>query len=160
MRAKALVIVSVAVFTLLFALSLSWAKGGNAQRQRKQFHRITGGVKSGEITPREFKSLGREQQEIRQSIKKTRADGGVSAREKHRIHKLQDRASRHIYLAKHNGAKPYSRKLHHRLRLLGDRPEYHLKPVPYWFEPTYYGYRFEWAYADPYYSLAWSIRWW
>ena len=160
MRAKAPLIVSIVVVAVLFTLSLYWAKGGNAQRQRKQFQRITGGVKSGEITHRELKRLGREHRGIRQTTKKARADDRVNAREKHRIHKLQDRASKHIYLAKHNRAKWYSRKLHHRHRHFGHRPRCHHYPVHYWHKPAYYGYHIGGEYADPYSSFTWSIGWW
>lgn len=160
MRAKAPLIVSIVVVAVLFTLSLCWARGGNAQRQTKQFERITGGVKSGEITHRELKSLGREQLGILQSIKKARSDGRVNAREKRRIHKLQDRASKHIFLAKHNRAKWYSRKLHHRYRHFVHWPRCHHYPVYYWHKPAYYGYCIEGEYADPYYSFTWSIGRW
>ena len=160
MRAKALLIVSVVLVALLFTLSLSWARGGNAQRQRKQFHRIAGGAKSGEITHRELKHLGREQRGIRHTIRKARADGRFNAREKHRIHKLQNRASKHIYLAKHNRAKRHGWKPYYRHRHVRVKPRYYHYPLHYWHKPAYCGYHFAGGYADPYYSFTWSIGWW
>jgi hypothetical protein len=160
MRAKTPLIAFIVVFTVLFTLGLSWARGGSAERQRKQFQRIRGGVKSGEVTRKEVKRLGREQRQIGQTIKNARADGRVNARERQRIHKLQDRSSKHIYLAKHNRAKRYFRKRPHGHKYLGHRPRYYCTPVHYGPRPTYYGYHFEGGYADPYYSFSWSIGWW
>ena len=160
MRAKTPLIAFIVVFTVLFTSSLSWARGGSADRQRKQFQRIRGGVKSGEVTRKEFKKLGREQRRIGQTIKNARADGRVNARERQRIHKLQDRSSKHIYLAKHNRAKQYFRKRHHGHKYFGHGPGYYPNPVHYWHKPTYNGYHFEGGYADPYYSFSWSIGWW
>lgn len=151
MRAKTLVIVSIMVAAMLFTVSLCWAKGGNADRQKKQFRRISGGVKSGEITRREFKRLGREQRRIGQIKRNARADGRVKARERRRIHKLQDKASRHIYLAKHNGPNRQPWKPVHRHRQFRVRPGYHHYPVHYGHKSAYYGYH---------YSFAWSIGWW
>ena len=160
MRAKTLLIAFMVVFTLIFTLNLSWARGGSTDRQRKQFQRIRGGVKSGEVTRKEFKRLGREQRRIGRSINKARADGRVNAREKGHIRKLQNRASKHIYLAKHNRAKPYFRKRPHGHKYLRHRHRSHCNPVHYGPRPTYYGYHFEGGYADPYYSFSWSIGWW
>jgi hypothetical protein len=164
MRAKTLLIAFLVVFTLLFTLNLSWARGGSAERQRKQFQRIRGGVKSGEITRKEFKRLGREQRRIGESIRNARADGRVNARESRHIRKSQNRASKHITLATHNRAKPYFRLRPHLRRHghkhLGHRPSYYCNRVHYGPRPRYYGYHFEGGYADPYYSFSWSIGWW
>lgn len=160
MRAKTLLIAFLVVLTLLFTLSLSWARGGSADRQRKQFQRIRGGVKSGEVTRKELKRLGRDQRRIGESIRNARADGRVNARERRHIHKLQNKASKHITLAKHNRAKPHFRLRPHRHRHLGHRPRYNCDPVHYGPRPRYYGYHFEGGYADPYYSFSWSIGWW
>ena len=160
MRAKTLTIVSIMVAAMLFTVSLSWAKGGNADRQKKQIRRISGGVKSGEITRKESKRLGREQRRIGQIKRNARADGRVNARERRRIHNLQDRASRHIYLAKHNGPKRYTWKPPHRHRHFRVKPGYHHYPLHYGHKPAYYGYHFGVGYADPHYSFSWSIGWW
>lgn len=158
---------------MLFTVSLSWAKGGHAARQKKQFRRVGGGVKSGEITRREFKRLGREQWRIGQTTKNARADGRYSARERHRIHKLQNRASRHIYRTRHNEVRRHGYKPHYRHKYYWHgtrhlhypthywhRSKHHGYPVYYWHEPTYDGYHFKGRYADPYFSFAWSIGWW
>ena len=160
MRAKTVVIVSIMVAAMLFTVSLSWARGGIAERQKKQFRRINSGVKSGEITRRESKKLGREQRRIRQIRRHARADGRVNARERRHIHKLQERASRHIYLAKHNRLKRYPWKRIHRHRHFRPWPGHYCTPLHYGHKRAYYGYHFKMGYADPHYSFAWSVGWW
>ena len=160
MRAKTLLITFLVVFTLLFTLSLSWAKGGSADRQRRQIQRIRSGVKSGEVTRKEFKRLGREQRRTGESIRNARADGRVNARERRHIRELQDRASKHIFLAKHNRVKSYFRSGPHRHKHLGHGPRDYCNPIQYRPRPIYYGTHFAGGYADPYYSFSWSIGWW
>jgi hypothetical protein len=160
MRAKTLLIAFIMVFTVLFSLTLSWARGGIVDRQRKQIQRIRGGVRSGEVTRKESKKLGREQRRIRQAMKNARADGRVNFRERQRIHRLQDRAGKHIYLAKHNRAKRYWLKRHHGHKYLGHWRGYHHNRLHRRYRPPYSGYHIEGGYADPYYSFSWSIGWW
>ncbi len=160
MRAKTLLITSLVVFTLLFTLSLSWARGGSAERQRRQIQRISGGAKIGEVTRKEFKRLGREQRRIGEGIRNARADGQVNARERRHIRKLQDRASKHIYLAKHNRVEPYFPSGPNRHKHLGHGPRYYCNPIHHRPRPIYYGTHFAGGYAGPYYSFSWSIGWW
>jgi hypothetical protein len=75
---------------------------GIKYRQRHQQRRIFRGVGSGEVTKGELRKLEKEQKEIQQDKKEARADGTVSLAERRAIHKEQNRASRHIYRAKHN----------------------------------------------------------
>ena len=159
MKAKTLFIASMVVFALLFTLNLSWARGESTERQRKQFQRIRGGVKSGEVTRKEFKRLAREQRRIDRSISKARSDGRINARERHHIRKLQNKASKHIYQANHNRAKPHLAKRHHGHKSWAHGTRYYCNPVHYGPRPTYYGTHFAGKYADPYYSFSWSIGW-
>jgi uncharacterized membrane protein YebE (DUF533 family) len=72
------------------------------KRQQQQHQRIRQGVRSGELTKPEVKSLGKEQREINQEIKEAKSDGVVTGAERKEIHQEQKQASRHIYRKKHN----------------------------------------------------------
>ena len=76
---------------------------GVNRRQHRQQHRIYGGVRSGELTGREFFRLEREQRQIQQEKREAKEDGRVTARERAELHRELNQASRHIYRAKHNG---------------------------------------------------------
>ncbi len=71
-------------------------------RQIRQQHRITQGVRSGELTSGETRRLEREQGRIQADKLNAKADGTVTPRERARLHQEQDRASRDIYRLKHN----------------------------------------------------------
>ena len=75
---------------------------GVNRRQHNQQRRIFGGVRSGELTRREFFRLEREQRQIQQEKREAREDGRVTARERAELHRELNQASRHIYRAKHN----------------------------------------------------------
>jgi uncharacterized membrane protein len=75
---------------------------GIKRRQHHQQKRIVHGVRSGELTRREASRLRREHREIRQDVREIKSDGDVTRRERIKIHREQNRASRHIYRAKHN----------------------------------------------------------
>lgn len=71
-------------------------------REVRQQNRIYQGVNSGQITPREFRLLEREQARIRAAEARMKADGRYTRRERYRTHQMLDRSNRHIYWAKHN----------------------------------------------------------
>ncbi len=71
-------------------------------RQVAQHERIAQGRQSGEINRGETRALRAEQRNIRRSERRAKADGDVSVREKRRLERKQDRASRHIHRAKNN----------------------------------------------------------
>ncbi|MBI1763850.1 MAG: hypothetical protein HYR56_20695 [Acidobacteria bacterium] len=71
-------------------------------RQGNQQKRIGRGVASGELKAGEARKLEKEQQEIQQEKKEARADGTVTGEERKDIQKDQNKASRHVYRAKHN----------------------------------------------------------
>ncbi|HPH85249.1 MAG TPA: hypothetical protein PLC48_07295 [Ferruginibacter sp.] len=84
---------------LLFATTAT-----QAQTARKaQPARIKQGVKSGELTRRETKTLVKDQKDIHQDVKEAKADGVVTAAEKANIKQEKRQASRKIYRKKHNG---------------------------------------------------------
>lgn len=72
------------------------------QRQERQQKRIGRGVASGELKAGEARKLEKEQKEIQQEKKEARADGTVTGAERKDIQKDQNKASRHVYKAKHN----------------------------------------------------------
>ena len=80
----------------------AWA-GEIAQRQFRQAERIRQGVHTGALTPAERQCLQREQHHIRQVKHRAWSDGRLNGGERHRLHRLQAQASRHIYALKHNG---------------------------------------------------------
>ncbi|MCI4668580.1 MAG: hypothetical protein MRZ79_10640 [Bacteroidia bacterium] len=71
-------------------------------RQAKQTVRIKQGVKSGELTRSEATHLGLQQFHIQMAKKDAKADGVVTRREKAKINRKQDRASKNIYRQKHD----------------------------------------------------------
>jgi hypothetical protein len=102
------------IIGLLFVVGLSlglesvtFAKCGTrtprvSQRQHRQDRRIHQGVRSGELTRREFVRLEREQYDIQQEKREAKSDGTVTRRERAELQRELNQASRHIYRAKHN----------------------------------------------------------
>lgn len=73
------------------------------QREANQQARIQQGVQSGQLTPRETANLERGQAKVETLEAKAKADGKVTAKERARITRVQDKQSRKIYRKKHNG---------------------------------------------------------
>jgi polyhydroxyalkanoate synthesis regulator phasin len=78
------------------------ATPGIDQRQARQEQRIDQGVASGQLTPRETRRLTREQGAIDKAESKAKADGTVNAQERHKLHEMQNKASRDIHRQKHD----------------------------------------------------------
>jgi hypothetical protein len=73
------------------------------ERQRKQELRIGEGIRRGDLNRREVRRLEAQQSRIRAQEYRARRSGGVfTARERARIHRQQDFASRNIFLQKHD----------------------------------------------------------
>jgi hypothetical protein len=96
---KILAMVSGALFMMA---GEAWAQAPVGRREARQSQRIAQGVRSGQISAREYKVLKREQRCIQKLKIRARADGRIRSWERARLHRMQDRASRHIYKAKHN----------------------------------------------------------
>ena len=78
-------------------------KSVNARQQRQQ-QRIRQGVRSGELTRRETRRLAAEQAAIRVDEAFYRRSGGeFTARERARVRREVQQASKHIYRQKHDG---------------------------------------------------------
>ena len=71
-------------------------------REVKQEKRIEQGVNSGQLTSRETLRVEREQKKIATVEAKDKADGVVTAKERHRLTHLQNKASKDIYRQKHD----------------------------------------------------------
>lgn len=71
-------------------------------REHKQNQRIKQGVKSKELTKSEVRKLRKQQRRIDRVEEKAERNGRVSEREKEKIERLQDKASKDIYRLKHN----------------------------------------------------------
>ena len=87
---------------LLLGLSAVSFAGINRREYRDQ-QRIRQGIRSGELTRREAGRLEAEQARIRVNERYTRRDGYISPRERARLDRELDRASRDIYRQKHDG---------------------------------------------------------
>lgn len=72
------------------------------QREKNQQTRIHQGIKSGELSKREATRLETQQEKIKADEAKAKSDGVVTARERHKLKKKQNRASRTILHKKHN----------------------------------------------------------
>lgn len=96
-----------ALFVMICGLSLEAAaqqdkRAGVNKHQRHQQKRIYKGVKSEELTRKEFYRLEREQAQIRQMERRFKSDGKLTKRERARLAYEQKQASRHIYKQKHD----------------------------------------------------------
>lgn len=95
-------VVAVCLLTLTTDTSAQARRGVNA-RQDNQRERIVNGVRSGELTARETGRLAREQVQIRRMEQRFRQSGdGLSSRERVRLQREMNQASRHIYRQKHD----------------------------------------------------------
>jgi uncharacterized membrane protein YebE (DUF533 family) len=96
-------IVLVAVLALAAAgVSAQTATPRVTKRQIRQQARIEQGVKSGELTPKETRRLEAQQAKIAIDKARAKADGVVTPRERAKLAREQNRASRNIYRKKHN----------------------------------------------------------
>jgi uncharacterized membrane protein YebE (DUF533 family) len=71
-------------------------------RQDRQMARIQAGMRSGEITRREFRELMQEQHTIRAMEQHARADGRINVREFQRLDRALDTADRTIRMERHD----------------------------------------------------------
>lgn len=101
MKAKTMTVIFVATILALTWCSSAWADRSSI-RDHRQTRRIRQGVRSGEITRPEVRRLKMEQRRIDSAYHRASADGHLNWRERQRLDKMQDRAGRHIYRAKHN----------------------------------------------------------
>ena len=72
------------------------------ERQENQQQRIADGVKDGELTAKETEHLEGREVKIQHDKKEAKADGVVTRKERVKLHREQNRASRAIYRQKHD----------------------------------------------------------
>ena len=77
-------------------------RAGINKHQHNQQKRIFKGVKSKELTRKEFYRLEKEQAQIRRMEKRFKSDGELSKKERAKLLLAQKQASRHIYKQKHD----------------------------------------------------------
>jgi hypothetical protein len=75
--------------------------GIDARRAWEQ-RRINNGLRSGQLTWREYRYLEREQARIARDERRAKADGYISPSERYRLNRELDQASRDIHRLKHN----------------------------------------------------------
>ena len=93
----------VLTFSLIGAVASAVHADNLGPRHARLEARIHSGVESGSLVPREVHRLRHEQRHIQNTRNRMRAnDGKIGAIGRARLHRMQDRASRHIYRAKHN----------------------------------------------------------
>lgn len=72
------------------------------KRQERQQERIAQGVKSGELTAKETEHLEAREAKIQHDKKEAKADGKVTASERARLNREENRSSRAIRRQKHD----------------------------------------------------------
>ncbi|NSZ10117.1 MULTISPECIES: hypothetical protein [Agrobacterium] len=101
---RKIIISALALLTVSFAAlpvqAQTWRSEARESRQEYRIHRS---ARRGELTPREYRQLQRQQHRIDRAQRRAARDGYVSRRERREIQRMQDRASRNIYRKSHNG---------------------------------------------------------
>ena len=146
MKSRTLKILPMVIGLVLIMVSASWARDPISHRQKKQSKRISHGIKSGEITDREFARLNRKQRRIGKYKRRARRDDYISHSEKYRLHRMQGRVSRHIYRSKQNCASHCRCTPRH-------------KHLHFWHRPVYHGYYVSGIFFEPLWSFGWSMGW-
>lgn len=84
------------------ALAQSTNDPGIQAREQKQQQRIQQGVQSGQLTSKEANKLEAQQNRIKATEDRMKADGNLTRAERAKLTRMQNRASRNIYRKKHN----------------------------------------------------------
>lgn len=161
MKTKVLVIPLTTMVLVCMAAGISWSDDRFRHRQKKQLTRIANGIRSGEITNREFMRLNKEQWRIQQFKKRAHADGRISHRERRRLHHMQRKAGKHIYRSKHDEARYDGRRKGDKHCNHGYRPKHqrhHPKRHYSGHRSGYEGIRVAAEIFQPNWSLTWSAR--
>lgn len=93
------------ILTLISAASAGFSQTKTplvSDREINQQERIDQGVKSGELTKRETVRLEAREAKIHQDKKEAKADGIVTAKERAKLNREQNRSSRAIHRQKHD----------------------------------------------------------
>ncbi|MGA7579459.1 MAG: hypothetical protein WBW52_15045 [Desulfobaccales bacterium] len=84
------------------ALAQSTNDPGIDAREQRQQSRIQQGIKSSQLRPGEANHLEGQQGRIDATEDRLKADGNLTGRDRARLTRMQNRASRNIYRKKHN----------------------------------------------------------
>jgi hypothetical protein len=101
---KNLFVFIAALAAFIFLTSVESQAGRFERRDSRQYDRIEAGIARGEITQREARILRNEQDNICELRERSMRDGHLSDRERIRLERRQDLASRHIHRFNHNRA--------------------------------------------------------
>ncbi len=164
MKARALIVGTIAVVLVLVFGSVSWAGGRIGHRRVTQHKRIAPGIRKGAITGGEFIRISREQGRIQRAKRGGWSDGYLASPERHGLHRVQRSASKHIYQAKRNEKVRYAHprvfSRHYGQPYHWQRPPYwspHRGPIYRWRGPRYYGSYFSVIILQPGLSIGWSV---
>ncbi|MBW2295599.1 MAG: hypothetical protein JRG94_25355 [Deltaproteobacteria bacterium] len=90
-------------FVLSSFVASSASAGHPGARQLRQRARIQTGIENGSLVRPEARRLRHEQTHVRRARRRMLSDDGrLGSAERARLDRMQDRASRHIFRAKHN----------------------------------------------------------
>lgn len=96
------IVLSAIALTMAATLPALAQSPRSEAREYRQDGRIYHALRRGEITPREYRNLTRQQSRIDRAQYRASRDGVVTREERRRIERKQDRASRNIYRKAHN----------------------------------------------------------
>jgi hypothetical protein len=108
LRMKKIALIAATTMMVIFAAGSALAGAndpGVKASQHRQHDRIGQGVRSGEITPSEAKSLRQEQRAICTEERAYKSDGVLTRAERRDLRQDQKQVSRHIYNQKHDDEK-------------------------------------------------------
>lgn len=94
--------IAVAMLTLAATAYAGTSDPVIQQREVNQQNRIDQGIQSGQLTPHEAGRLEAQQARIQQSEARMKSDGKLTRKERAKLTREQNRASRNIYRKKHN----------------------------------------------------------
>lgn len=104
MKARKWIIGMVIIIAMAWTTAgTAWAGHRSERRQHRQTNRIYLGVRNGTISLQEFKRLGREQFRIEEAKRRALEDGHISRYERRHLKRMQNRAGKRIFRAKHTG---------------------------------------------------------
>jgi len=101
MRTKHFIVGLAAAGVLCFSAAGAWAGDRFDRIQDRQTDKIYQGVRSGKISQREYDRLIAEQMQIESARVQALEDERLTRHERVRLQRMQDRAAKHIYGAKH-----------------------------------------------------------
>lgn len=90
----------LSISALIFAFGLNTADAQTTEKTQRQ--RVKQGVKSGELTRAETRSIAKMKRETRSDVRAAKADGKVTRAERKEIRRDKRKTSRAIYRKKHN----------------------------------------------------------